>query len=559
MNKKALVLAALAALATGARADYTFDFSTDATDSAAVNASYNAKTFSDDQTTTTLKVTSGVMRIDVAWANVPKWGANAGILLPLNSMWSVVDMSGLTGVTFSYRTSDLKTSMQFSLNSPLWTSVANDASGKGDGVVRTYASGASTSWKTVTIDPSSDLVWLDWMTKQHAEEATQAWADVSSQVKNLQFQPMPNYSTDGSTVTPSTGWMEVKNVSMTGNFNLGGDWDVATGSCTSSFVTLSDANNKVANQNQFNGYWYAFTDTTAGPQGNANGTTKLDTSTSDAAYFGQGLWYQDLNGNGLLALGIKADFNKKDAAGTWEPYAGWADIGTNLDTATSGKGAVDLTGLTAIGFHIQMGDGMGGEFDNATLGGVTFKVGKSSVPDSVQYQFGMDYASVSKAGANGIADVCIAASDLHQPGWYNAKNPVVAFSPKDVTKFLWEMKIQDQKKPTISSATTSSVWITDLRLYGINPRTGISGSKAHGVAALSANYNRGLILSYDLEGAQNARIDVVRLDGSKVASFARSETTAKNLALPVSLSQGTYLVVVKGGKSNLVAPVSVLH
>jgi len=564
MNKKALVLAALAALATGARADYTYDFSKDAADSSAVQAQYSAKTFSDAQTTTTLSVTKGVMRIDVKWANVAAWGANAGILLPLNSSWAVANLStNLTGITFSYRTSDATTSMQFSFNSPLWTSVVNDAAGKGDGVVRTYAGAASTDWSTVTLDPTSDLVWLDWMKKDHKAEIGQTWADVSSEVKNLQFQPMPAYNSTGDKVSPSVAWMEVKDITLNGvkaSDISPTSWRDPSGTCpTSGYVTLSDKKNAPASKNQFGGYWYAFTDTTSGTQANSNGTTSLDT-TPDPMNLGLGLWLNDLMGDGsLMALGARATFSKLDKNGKWEAYSGWADVGTNLDTASSGKGAVDLTGLTAISFHIVMGDGAGGDFDQEKIGGVTFKVGKASVADAEQYQLPLSYADYN------TADICVALKDLQQPDWYTdsvvnkAGGTIAPFTANDVTKFLWEMKIVNQKSTDIASATASSVWITNVRLYGAKVPDGISSAKVRGAAALSASYNRGLVLSYALEGAQNARIDVVSLDGSKVASFTRSETSAKNLSLPVTLSQGTYLVVVKGGKSNLVAPVSVLH
>ncbi len=186
MNKKALVFAALAALATGARADYTFDLTSggNTTDSASTNAAYYAQTFSDASTTTTLKVTDGVIRIDVKWGSTGSYGSNAGILLPFNKMWSSIDFSKVTSIKFSYKTDD-GTAAQFSCNSDLWTSVAN---GGNDGVVRTAAlTSTSGSFSATEITPSTDLVWLTWMTGQHKAETTQSWDDVKTAIKNLQF------------------------------------------------------------------------------------------------------------------------------------------------------------------------------------------------------------------------------------------------------------------------------------------------------------------------------------------------------------------------------------
>lgn len=196
----------------------SWTFPTDAADSTVVNSLYAAKSSSewpDTLSTTALTAENGAIHLAVTWGNVPGWWANAAIVLPLDKEWRLHDLSSLRSISFSYRTSDIKTSMEFQFLSPQWLSVQRDTTGKnGDGVMLTYASGPATNWKTVTIDPSVDLVWLDWMRKQYAEEATQTWSDVSPEIKSMRFRPMPNYNSNGTTVNPSTAWIEIKDVTL---------------------------------------------------------------------------------------------------------------------------------------------------------------------------------------------------------------------------------------------------------------------------------------------------------------------------------------------------------
>ena len=73
---------------------------------------------------------------------------------------------------------------------------------------------------------------------------------------------------------------------------------------------------------------------------------------------------------------------------------------------------------------------------------------------------------------------------------------------------------------------------------------------------LVADYGKGLVLSYRLEAAHEARIEVLRPDGSRVARF-EAGSRARRLAIPLELAQGLYLVMVEGGISRFVASVSV--
>lgn len=73
---------------------------------------------------------------------------------------------------------------------------------------------------------------------------------------------------------------------------------------------------------------------------------------------------------------------------------------------------------------------------------------------------------------------------------------------------------------------------------------------------LVARYGRGLEISYRLEHARDARVAVLRVDGSTVVSL-HAAGHASGMAVAADLPGGEYLVLVEGGDSRFVAPVRV--
>jgi len=199
-----------------ANADYAFNFGVNAADSAAVRAAYGARVTADSLSATTLSVSGGAFHLGVDWKALPNFGSHAGIVLPIDlGTGKAIDLSQLQSVSFSYRTSDLRSSMEFSMNSPLWTSAQAVGGGRFDRVVRTYAGSASTTmWETVTLDPKVDLVWLLWMTKNHASDTTQSWSDVASKITSFQFDLMPDYNDAGDSIRTASSWIEVKDIRL---------------------------------------------------------------------------------------------------------------------------------------------------------------------------------------------------------------------------------------------------------------------------------------------------------------------------------------------------------
>jgi hypothetical protein len=529
-----------------AQADYTFAFPTTAADSAAVNAELPCQSFDEKKgTTTTLTANAGAIKLTATWGAVPAWGAQAGILLGMNKRWSPVDFSGVTSVTFSYKTGDTKTAIEFAPNSPKYLGSSTD-----NGVMMLAPYAGSTSFKKVTVGLPDGIAFTDWMITQAPDETEVTWDDVKTEIKSLQFSPKPVYNFAGSAITgAATSTLEIKDVSIQGEVNLGGNWITALGATCSGtqFGKLDNFNGEVAgepNKNRQGGYWFAFTDTTSGIPGLANGKSSL---LEDENTF-QGIRYIAGDAANVGVAGITALLDKGDAKA--HPFAGWAGFGTGFKDKTTGEDTyLDLTGLTGISFFLSMTDG----FDEANLTGVTVKVGNKSVGDSVAFSAGVPFAKYN----NQL--ICLDICQFKQPGWYTSKVGMKPMPLRDIGRINWEIKINSD---SAVKAATSSFYIGNVTFwkgYRTCPTvSGISNRKVGSKPTLVANYANGLVLSYALEGVASATIEVVRMDGSRVASFDGAAKMT-NASFPVNLARGTYLAVVRHGTSRMVAPFAVMR
>ncbi|MEN9353013.1 MAG: hypothetical protein RL318_338 [Fibrobacterota bacterium] len=298
------------------------------------------------------------------------------------------------------------------------------------------------------------------------------------------------------------------------------------------------------NKNLQGGYWFAFTDTTSGTPGLANGKSSLfeDENTIGGIQYIPG----DEANRGVA--GITATLDKGDAG--LHPRAGWASMGTGFkDKATGDDTWLDLTGLGAISFSLFMAD----SFDVENLTGVTFKVGNQSVADSVAFSVGVPHAMNNQT-------ICLDLCQFTQPNWYSRINGGAKGIPeKDIGKIHWELRINND---TAVRAKVSSFYIGDVTFWntgrGNCATTSGTGDNPSRKPSLVANYANGLILSYALDGAGSATIEVVRMDGAKVASFDGAAKMT-NASFPVNLARGTYLAVVRHGASHLVAPFAVMR
>ena len=326
--------------------------------------------------------------------------------------------------------------------------------------------------------------------------------------------------------------------------------------CVGAFGLLEDFDSTKTDPmtNYMGGYWFAKSDTSSSApvagKDSAIGKSKVWAMGQDTAD-SNSIWSVNME-NG--AAEMFALLNKGDAKA--HPYAGFAELGTGINYRTGRK----LTGAKAFEFTILAGgfDETAVIFDKAKLFGVTFKVGKKNVGDDVAFSTKIAFDNIG-IGATGMpVKVCVDIDQLKQPAWYTAKNGVKAFTVDSVTQLAWNVSIQ---KPTDVSAKVALIQVSNVKIYGIDPdilcvvpwgtpsrcREGVKGAGARG-GSIHASYQNDLVVSYSVPGTK-AHLEIVRLDGSKVASFPVS-ASATNLSLPVALRNGTYLVVVRGQGSS---------
>ncbi|MEN9353117.1 MAG: hypothetical protein RL318_442 [Fibrobacterota bacterium] len=531
LPRLALVTMALASVSS---ADFTFVFPTTAIDSAAVNVVTPMRSVDEGRgTTTTLSASGAAIKLTATWGAVPKQGASASILLPMNRMWSPVEFSNVDSVTFSYRTLDPQTTVEFAPISPRYIGAATN-----NGVMMMAPFASSTSFKTVTVALPAGIAFADWMIIQEPAQSETSWEDVKSEVKALQFSLKPTYSaTGGAILGGASASLEIRDVRI---------WEIYYGPsiswiskqgerCTGKANRLSDFGGPNPLRNVQGGSWFAYTDTASGNPENAKGRSSV----------GKGIRLLPQDSARPARAEVTANLDKGDS--TLHPYAGWAGIGTGFKRAGSESDtALDLSGLKAISFRLEMDSA----FDETNLTGVRIRVVNHSVGDSVRYDIGVPSIFNHQ-------EICIDNMKFIQPLWYAAKNGAKPLPFKDIMGFQWEVKIQNDKT---AKAAVSSFSIADVKLWSDSGLValggavdGISRRMADSRSSLVANYTNALVLSYALDGAASAKIEVLRMDGRKVASF-EATGSAKNKAFPVTLGQGTYLAVVKGAKANLVAP-----
>jgi hypothetical protein len=499
------------------------------------------------------------------------YGTAVGILLPLTASWDIKDLTAMTSITFQMKMATTGAKAHLIIGSdgyPSDMAAENSALTSNDVAI-------TTAYATITVLPG-DLLTPTWA--KAASAATTGWiADgttyttgIAPVVKDLNFQPVLNWTS--ATVlksdAASVNTMSLKNVKIAGISK----WNVPHGSSCSGakYFTLDDfstaTGRTTADANYYNTYWYVFTDTTSDAariNDTAVGNSKVVLPTGKRA------WAWTANAGAFLTANL--DKNVPTSTYTYHKYAGWADIGTDLTDAEGNPSDFSsfTSGnmLTGISFDLYAGASAapivtGATFDTNLVERIIFKVGNKSAPDAAPYQISIaaDSAVTGWTGAKeGLTSICVDVSALAQPGWYVKDSAGGISSPlpiSELTKLSWEAKIEDQKDPTKATAAVT-FGVGNVTLWGINAAdlvSGVKGSKVRG-AALRAAYNSGLVLSYAVPGT-SAQIEVLRLDGSKVASF-KAGATASNLSLPVSLTRGNYLVTVAGASKRLTSTLAV--
>jgi len=375
-------------------------------------------------------------------------------------------------------------------------------------------------------------------------------------VQALRFEIDPIYANGGAELDSAyaaasqDATLDIDSITFVG-INGGEEYLYSGGlHCTGTPLVLEDFNLsdpvKVeggAARNYAGGFWYAVSDTDTkamAPRDSAVGRS----------------WIAPLNpGDPKSAWGIDPTVERPMAEmevvldkgnAKAHPYAGWAELGATVGRTAKMPKGVDLADVRAFEFQILAGgsDPFRIRFDKSRLAGVEFKVGVEGLPDGESYAMKIPYGAVgSGANAGDLVSYCVDRPWLQRPNGLKA-NPENLASSNPITRIAWKLAIVDPKE---IKADTSLLQIRGVRMYGDCLLAGGCESAITRTGAsrqILATYRDGLQLSYSLPGA--AQIEVLRLDGSLVASHAGA-ATVQNLSIPVKLTRGTYLVVVRGG------------
>jgi len=567
MKKLVLSLMACSLLATTARADLSIPIPSPTTAVTVTDTSSMGiknlcgatfyKGHSASNVVSLTETTAG--ELELSWSLVydaadGAYGTAVGILLPIDASWDIKDLSKATEIDYDVRAASATpaNNEQMMIGSNIY----------GDSAAKANAALAQPKWTALTATKqtikvlTSTLAMNSWYSGPDA--ATTDWNSLTYQigtkVKNLNFQPQINW-TDAATIkSGATGTFFISNVKIIGVQ----DYTFTQGvGCTGTGVTVEDFASTKADitQNYLGGYWYAFSDTSANPPVNdsAIGSSKIILPAGDTG------WVPSSTYGALMTATLEKDVTTSKYL--YHPYSGWADVGMGVKNPNLGDSVLDLQpgaaggALTAIAFDLYAGPALQGTYaiDTTLIRRVIFKVSKASVPDAEPFSVDIPIGMATSTKSNTF---CVDATKLQQPGWYVTNSlggTPVAFSANDLTKLAWEIKIEDQKDPTKHTSANNTIAVNNVIFYGITPPDGVK-SKTVAATGLKASYGSQLVLSYNVAGT-TAQIDVVRLDGSKVASI-KASAVANQLALPVSLARGTYLVSVRGNNSRLVSSVT---
>jgi len=530
MNTNALLLFG-AVLCSAAHADYVLsDYATVTTDSSATNTIYGIQTFGNTSSTTTVTVPGGYVSFaanKIASDGTEGFTANVGLLHPITPDWAPLNLTGLTGITFEFRNSARITDyLAVSFGSETYTdAIAKAGTVYEVGIKGTANLAAGTAWKPASVD-ILDFATPTWWT---APAGFPTIADVLLKVKNLQFAPKTKYTADGTQngtackacVTPdmTSQTLDIRNITLVG---IGGGYPdtnrtgIGCQATDGTPVALDAAFDDT--QNDAGGYWFNFSDydSTGISTDDAKGSSTSSFVITPGDQFNAGY------------ITMTADLNKM--IGTkWHPYAGWAAIGTGFKA--------DATGLTGISFHIQAST------LDAAIKAINFKVKLEGVADTATHYVALAAPYITSATGRSY---CIRPVDLVQPSFVKPAE-LSAFDASKIKQLAWEAKITDNRSSAITAAKATFL-ISDVKFYGIN-FVGVSPRRI-ATRPLAASYANGTLSLKGYDGIEG--IDVISLDGRKVASFAPAARVS------LSLSRGTYFLSARKNGTSLVQSFAVV-
>lgn len=515
------------------------------------------------------------------------YGTAVGILLPLTAAWDIKDLTAMTGISYQIKVATAGLTAHLIIGSDAYPQEMKD---ENSALVSKATDPLTTTYATINVLPTelqspgwakaSNALTTGWKVDPEDVNYAAYTVGIGVAVKDLNFQPIldPAWGTGGTafkTTAAATvctnNTLTIKNVVIKGIEKYG----IPAGKlCSGNFAFLDDfsatswldGTDRAGNApNYFGGYWYAFSDTASAPVAGADTAVGMSAITLPT---GKRTWTPTLGAGAFVTATLEK--NVPTSTYVYHKFAGWTDIGTDLTNPETGEptnfNQFGTGSLTAIGFDLYAGAAAativtGASFDTNLIERITLKLSKLSVTDDAPYQVDINAkkAVTGKAGGNtGLTDLCVDLTDLNQPGWYNSKHGgAVAFTADDLTKIAWEIKIEDQKDPTKHTSTASTFGVTNVKFFGISKSDlalGVKGGRTS-KSGLKAWYN-GVALSLSGLVANASQIEIVRLDGSKVASF-KVPANSKSMSVPVSLKGGNYVVSVAGTGSRAATALAV--
>ncbi|MCB9495941.1 MAG: hypothetical protein H6686_03535 [Fibrobacteria bacterium] len=530
MTRLATLALALAPFAHADRNLGTFD--TPAPDSVAVRQMYGAIATSNPSSSRALSVDSGALKLTATLGmETDSYSARAGVTVPLNILWTPIDIRRVGAVSF-----DIWGSSTFKVNVSLGSEIYSYGE---QGVVKVTNVPVTTTKRRVTIvlSPVCELEYLDWMddpdkypggidfvysTDPSDPDYSNTERNVAMSVQSVQFAIDPTWGVGGKSVTAPSGptTLSIDNIVLEGGNVIEESGCFAYWGLPS--VVFSPMTGEFFDRNRSGGFWYTFTDAAA--SGNVRGSSKINLGTAQQ-------WHMDTT---MGTVVLDADLDRR-VGGVYHPYAGFAGVGTSTPENT----VLDLTGLRAIGFPMMIPDTL--TLDLRKVEGVLFQVQELSVGDSVTHEVLIPAWQVARGD-----ELCVDIDLLKMPDWFSTfedgtpRPDYKPFSPHDVVKFNWMLKLKDGDTTAISQGFA----LGPITFYGLDslpaPKSFDPNSVHRGLgpSSFTASYDKGLLSVGGLEGYTS--VEVLSVRGARVTSFQVGS------ASKIRLDRGAYLLVARG-------------
>ncbi|MBK9576679.1 MAG: hypothetical protein IPO40_06370 [Fibrobacteres bacterium] len=520
MQTLARTLALSALLAVTAQADWTLSgYPVQAADSAAANKLYGIRTFSNTASATKVKVDSGrvVFHADYASDSTEGNSANVGFVHELRPGDDLLDPTGLTAISFQFKNSVAITGdLEISIGSSAYSDTMLAVGAVFKYVLRgsTVSTGVS-DWKTVELDIKDfyvDGANLDTLPRLES---------VLKKMTHLRVAPRSSYQDSGTQngkpcakcVKPTMPGLdlEIRNIVLKGIVK--NPWPNPNGigcEATKTFELLDNfADGDI--ENEFGGYWYAATDSGSASVAMDMADKSKGSSRAKLAITG--------GADGSAGMATLTSQLNRTLGTAWHSDAGWAFMGAGFlgDVMRPYEFYV-----SAFQFQIKV------EYASKSVETIRFKVHQFGEADSVAFLASLPVSELTSPEGR---TACIGLDDLRPLRNRLSSNPDF-FDLRKIARIVWEVRMADS---SVVSVDTASVrfWIGDVklmgqRLYGTLDRDALA-------RGLSVRASNGILHLYGTQGTP--RLDVVSMQGRKMASFAPAPTIA------LDLPRGTYHLV----------------